>query len=92
MQDTLARAQQVLYSGDYDLVILDEINIAMAWRMLSSTLVLEMLKYKPRNVEVVLTGRWAPKEITDYADVVTEMRLVKHPFDRGIQARRGIEY
>jgi cob(I)alamin adenosyltransferase len=91
-RETLQRAKDEIYSGKYDLVILDEINNAMNWKLLNPTEVIDMLRGRPKNVEVVLTGRDAPKEIIEYADLVTEMRMIKHPFDKGIGARKGIEY
>lgn len=87
-----AKAKELIYSGKYDLVVLDEINVTMAWGLLDPQQVIAMLKARPPHVEVVLTGRRCPQAIMDYADLVTEMRLVKHPFDEGISARRGIEY
>lgn len=86
------QAKDLIYSGKYDLVVLDEINVAMAWDLLDPQQVIVMLKARPQHVEVVLTGRRCPQAIMDYADLVTEMRLIKHPFDEGITARRGIEY
>ncbi|MCL1811197.1 MAG: cob(I)yrinic acid a,c-diamide adenosyltransferase [Methanomassiliicoccaceae archaeon] len=91
-RETLKRAEEEIYSGKYDLVILDEINNAMSWKLLSPEEVITMLKGRPENIEVVLTGRGAPKEIVEYADLVTEMTLIKHPFDKGVRARKGIEY
>ncbi|MCL2032154.1 MAG: cob(I)yrinic acid a,c-diamide adenosyltransferase [Methanomassiliicoccaceae archaeon] len=91
-RETLQRAKDEIYSGRYDLVILDEINNAMSWKLLSPEEVIGMLSGRPDNVEIVLTGRGAPKEIVDYADLVTEMTLIKHPFDKGVHARKGIEY
>ena len=91
-EETLQRAKDEIYSGKYDLVILDEINNAMSWGILEPKKVIEMLKGRPDNIEIVLTGRGAPKEIVEYADLVTEMTMIKHPFDKGIKARKGIEY
>ena len=91
-RETFQRAREEIYSGKYDLVILDEINNTMSWNLLDPKEVIEMLKGRPDNVEIVLTGRGAPKEIIEYADLVTEMNIIKHPFDRGVRARKGIEY
>ncbi|MDR2698199.1 MAG: cob(I)yrinic acid a,c-diamide adenosyltransferase [Candidatus Methanoplasma sp.] len=91
-RETLQRAKEEIYSGKYDLVILDEINVAMDWKLLSPDEVIGMLKGRPKNIEIVLTGRGAPNEIVEYADLVTEMVPVKHPFDKGTGAREGIEY
>ncbi|MDR3206189.1 MAG: cob(I)yrinic acid a,c-diamide adenosyltransferase [Candidatus Methanoplasma sp.] len=88
----LAKAKGLMHSGAYDLVILDEINVAVSWGLLSAGKVLDVLKNRPPNTEVVLTGRGAPPEIIEYADLVTEMRPLKHPFDKGVHARMGIEF
>lgn len=90
--ETLAQAEKLIFSGRYDLVILDEVNVAMSRRYLEPCKVIDMLKRRPGNIEIVLTGRGAPPEIIEYADLVTEMLMIKHPFDRGVKARKGIEY
>jgi cob(I)alamin adenosyltransferase len=79
-------------TGEYDLVILDEINYAISYKMLNPEAVVAGLKAKPEMVHVILTGRNAHPSIIELADLVTEMREVKHPFQRGIPAQRGIEY
>ncbi len=79
-------------SGEYDLVILDEINYAISYKMLSPELVVEGLKAKPEMVHVILTGRNAHPSLIELADLVTEMREVKHPYQKGILAQKGIEY
>ncbi len=79
-------------SGEYDLVILDEINYAISYKMLDPERVLEALKQKPDMVHVVLTGRNAHPRLVELADLVTEMREIKHPYQKGISAQRGIEY
>jgi cob(I)alamin adenosyltransferase len=91
-RETLQRAKEEIYSGKYDLVILDEINNTMSWKLLDPKEVIEMLEGRPKNIEIVLTGRGVPKEVVEYADLVTEMTLIKHPFDKGVRARKGIEY
>jgi cob(I)alamin adenosyltransferase len=85
-------AKGKIQSGEYDLVILDEINYAISYRMLDAEPVVEALKHRPEMVHVVLTGRNAHPSIVDIADLVTEMREVKHPYQKGIIAQRGIEY
>lgn len=85
-------ASRAIASGHYDVVILDEINVALAHGLLSDGDVLDVLNGRPQHVEVVLTGRNAPRALLERADLVTEMRAEKHPFDAGIAARRGIEY
>ncbi|MDY0341842.1 MAG: cob(I)yrinic acid a,c-diamide adenosyltransferase [Coriobacteriia bacterium] len=87
-----ALAKDVLASGVYDLVIMDELNIAMRYELVSTDEVLSALDARPLATEVVITGRGAPEEIIERADLVTEMVLVKHPFDAGVSARKGIEY
>lgn len=88
----LRRAREVLMSGEYDIVILDEVNTALSLKLIRLDDVMRLIAEKPGNVELVLTGRGAPKEVVDAADLVTEMREVKHPYKRGVQARVGIEY
>jgi len=81
-----------IQSGDYDMVILDELNMALYYELLSIEEVIQCLKEKSEQVEVVITGRKAPEEIIKIADLVTEMKEIKHPYQKGIEARRGIEY
>ncbi|MFW6112901.1 MAG: cob(I)yrinic acid a,c-diamide adenosyltransferase [Thermodesulfobacteriota bacterium] len=85
-------ARQVILAGDHDLVILDEVNLSLTYGLVSLTEMLEVLRQRPEHVEVVLTGRAAPPELVDLADLVTEMQPVKHYFEAGIKARRGIEW
>ena len=91
-EEALALAEEVIGNGEYDIVILDEINVALNLRLINLEKVLELIKNKPKYVELVLTGRYAPPDIIETADLVTEMREVKHPFNKGYQARKGIEY
>jgi cob(I)alamin adenosyltransferase len=91
-EEALALAEEVVKSGEYDIVILDEINVALNLELIEIEKVLELIRNKPKHVELILTGRYAPKEIIDVADLVTEMKEVKHPFNEGYQARKGIEY
>lgn len=79
-------------SGNYDLVIFDELNMALYYELLDLKEVIKKIKEKPENVEVVITGRKAPQEIIEIADLVTEMREVKHPYQKGVEARKGIEF
>ena len=88
----LEKAREVINSGNYDLVILDEINVAVGWKLLEVDEVLELIKNKPKNVELILTGRYADARLIESADLVTEMVKIKHPYDRGIPARKGIDY
>lgn len=91
-EEALALAEGIIKRGEYDIVILDEINVALSLKLVKIERVLDLIKNKPRHVELVLTGRRAPDEIIEAADLVTEMREIKHPFNKGCQARKGIEY
>jgi cob(I)alamin adenosyltransferase len=90
----LKYASKMMKSGDFDLVILDEINTAMSMKYLEAKEVLDLMMSKPRGVELVLTGRGAPKTIIAAADYATDMKPLKHPFDKKKQTtgRRGVEY
>ena len=88
----LEAARRALASSDYDLVVLDEINIAVAWKLISVEEVLQLIEDKPQNMELILTGRHADQRLIERADLVTDMVEVKHPFHKGIKARRGIDY
>ncbi|MBN2841285.1 MAG: cob(I)yrinic acid a,c-diamide adenosyltransferase [Coriobacteriia bacterium] len=87
-----ALAKDVLACGDYDLVVMDELNVAMRYELVDTDDVLAVLDARPPAIEVVMTGRGAPDQIIERADLVTEMVPVKHPFDHGVPARKGIEY
>ena len=87
-----AEAREAIYSGEWDMVVLDEINYAISYKMLDPAVVAEALKGKPEMVHVILTGRNAHPLLVELADTVTEMREVKHAFQKGILAQRGIEY
>lgn len=85
-------AKEKILSGDYFMVVLDEINYAISYGLLDPMEVLEVLKKRPSHVHVVLTGRDAHPAILEAADLVTEMREIKHPFHQGVVSRKGIEY
>jgi cob(I)alamin adenosyltransferase len=87
-----AEARLAILSGDWDLVVLDEINYAIGYGMLDPDAVAETLKNRPEMVHVILTGRGAHPKLVELADTVTEMREVKHAYQKGILAQRGIEY
>lgn len=91
-QKALTRAREVMLSGQWDILILDEIINAIWFGLLPEDSVLELLEKKPSQVELVLTGRNASQHLMDKAQLVTEMVQVKHPFEQGISARYGIEY
>ena len=85
-------ARQAIYSGEWDMVVLDEINSAIGYHMLDATVVAEALRNRPPMVHVILTGRNAHPLLVEVADTVTEMHEVKHAYQKGIEAQRGIEY
>jgi len=85
-------AKQTVSNGEYDMVVLDEINVVMYLKMISIDEVVELIKNKPKHVELILTGRNAPAQIIEIADLVTEMKEIKHPYAKGIPQRKGIEY
>ncbi len=88
----LEHAANVISSGEYDIVILDEANCAMHKGLIETEEVLKMINEKPEHVEIILTGRNAPHQIIERADLVSEIMMRKHPWEKGINARRGIEY
>lgn len=88
----LATARKAVMSGNYDLVVLDEVNVAVCYNLIGQEEVIKLMKDKPPHVELILTGRYADNRLLEAADLVTEMVKVKHPFERGIKARKGIEY
>jgi cob(I)alamin adenosyltransferase len=90
--NALKYARDVLQSGKYDILILDEVNVAIDFNLIELDSVIELVKERPENMELVLTGRNAPKELIEVADYVSEVREVKHPFQKGVQARKGIEF
>lgn len=79
-------------SGDYDIVALDEFTYPLAYGWLPTSEVIDFLRSRPQRTHVIITGRDAPQELIDYADLVTEMREVKHPYTQGIKAQPGIEF
>lgn len=91
-QDALSAAREAMLSGDYDMVILDEVNVAAGWKLIDISQVVQLIKDKPENVELILTGRHADPRIMELADVVTVMTKVKHPYDKGILSRKGFDY
>ena len=88
----LASAREAVLSGKYDLVVMDEVNVALGFNLIELDEVIRLIKEKPPNVELILTGRYADPRLIELADLVTEMVKVKHPFDKGIKARKGIEF
>ena len=88
----LAAAREAMLSGTYDLVVLDEINIAIDYGLIKLDEVIKLINDKPQNVELILTGRNTDTRLIQMADLVTEMLMIKHPYAKGIKARRGIDY
>jgi cob(I)alamin adenosyltransferase len=85
------RAQESLFSGIYDIVIMDEVCVAICFGLLKTEDVLSLLEEKPGPVELILTGRYCPPELIEKADLVTEMQEIKHYYQKGVAARKGIE-
>jgi cob(I)alamin adenosyltransferase len=85
-------ARAAIASGEWNLIVLDEINYVIGYDMLDAAAVAETLKHKPEHVHVILTGRNAHSLLVELADTVTEMREIKHAYQKGIKAQRGIEY
>jgi cob(I)alamin adenosyltransferase len=92
VQDAWAEAAREILSGDWDLIVLDEINYAIGYKMLDAETVAEVLRRRPEMLHVILTGRNAAPVLVEMADTVTEMREVKHAYQKGILAQRGIEF
>jgi len=92
VEEAWEEARQAIMSGQWDLIILDEINYAISYGMLDPAKVADALTHKPEQVHVILTGRNAHPSIVEIADTVTEMKQVKHAYEKGVLAQRGIEY
>ena len=84
--------KEKMRSNEFDMIILDEVNYALAYRFLALEEVLETIQGKPDGLHLVLTGRYAHPRIIELADLVTEMKEIKHPFQKGVKAQKGIEY
>jgi len=91
-KQALAAAREAMLSGSYDLVVLDEVNLAAAWKLVELDEVIKLIGDRPQNVDLILTGRQADTKLIKLADLVTEMLKIKHLHDEGIMARRGIDY
>jgi cob(I)alamin adenosyltransferase len=85
-------AKEVVNSGEHDVVVLDEINVALHVKLIETEKVVDLIRSKPKHVELILTGRYAPSEVVELADLVTEMKEIKHPFTNGVPQRKGIDY
>ena len=91
-REGLARAEEAMLSGRYEIVVLDEINVALYFELIDVEDVLDLIDQKPSAIELVLTGRRVPQVILDRADYVTVMQEGKHPYAQGISARKGIDF
>ncbi|RZB29873.1 MAG: cob(I)alamin adenosyltransferase [Desulfobacteraceae bacterium Eth-SRB1] len=87
----LEKVKEVMSSGDYNIIILDEANVALQCKLFEVQDLLKIIAAKPEDIELVITGRYADPEIIEKSDLVTEMKEIKHYFQKGIQARLGIE-
>ncbi len=87
----LSEIMQAMEEGKYDLIVLDEINVAVHFGLVPLESVISLLERRPQDVELIFTGRWAPKKIMERADLITEARMIKHYFSKGVRAREGIE-
>ena len=92
IKQAVTRCVREIKSSTYDVVILDELNTVLGCKYSSMSDVRKIIDAKPEHVELILTGRGAPEELIEIADYVTEMRMVKHPFKKGVKARKGIEF
>ncbi|MCE5264139.1 MAG: cob(I)yrinic acid a,c-diamide adenosyltransferase [Deltaproteobacteria bacterium] len=91
-REGLALARKVIGSGEYHMVILDEINVAVDFKLIPLAEVVDLIRTRPPSLDLILTGRYAATEIMDLADTVSEIREVKHHYSAGIKDRAGIEY
>ncbi|QLH05715.1 cob(I)yrinic acid a,c-diamide adenosyltransferase [Nitrosopumilus ureiphilus] len=91
-KEAIRISNEKIQSGNYDIIILDEINYAVNLELISVNDVLNLIKSKPLEVDLVLTGNYAKDEVIKLADLVTEMREIKHPFQNGIKAKKGIDF
>lgn len=91
-EKTLAKCEEEMLSGKWNILIMDEINVALGLKLIKVEDVLSLLDKKPEDLHLVLTGRNAPQEIIDRADLATEMREIKHPFQQGILAQQGVDF
>ena len=90
-RQNIVKVEQIVKSGKYDVVILDEASVAVDLNLITIADVLNIIKSKPLSTEIVITGRNAPEELIDAADLVTEMKEIKHYYSKGVSARKGIE-
>ena len=91
-REAIQAAREAMLSSEYDMIILDEINVAVAWNLVDIDQLMKLIDVKPEKVELVLTGRYADPRLIEIADLVTDMVKVKHPYDKGILSRKGVDY
>ncbi len=91
-KEAIRISNEKIQSGKYDIVILDEINYAVNLKLISVEEVLNIIQSKPKEMDLILTGNYAKDEVIKVADLVTEMREIKHPFQQGIKAKKGIDF
>ena len=91
-REGLDHAKTIITKGKHDVVILDEINVAVDYNLLPVEDVIKLIEEKPKHVEIVLTGRYASPEVVKRADVVSEILEIKHPYQHGVQSRKGIDW
>lgn len=88
----LERSREVIHSGRYDIVILDELNVALSLKLIELEAVIDLIRGKPEKLHLIITGRGAHEKVIEMADLVTEMREIKHPYKKGILAQEGIDF
>ena len=91
-QEGFKYSKEIVNNGKYDMIILDEINVAVDYNLISLKDITKLIEEKPEKLELILTGRYAHPEIVRYADLVTEMLEIKHPYQQGVEARKGIDF
>jgi len=91
-QEGFKYSKEIVNNGKYDMIILDEINVAVDYNLISLKDIIKLIEEKPEKLELILTGRYAHPEIVRYADLVTEMLEIKHPYQQGVEARKGIDF
>jgi cob(I)alamin adenosyltransferase len=91
-QEGFKHAKKLIQSNKYDMIILDEINVAVDYNLVDIHDVLKLIKEKPEKLELILTGRYAHPEIVKHAEYVTEMLEIKHPYQQGLEARKGVDF
>ncbi|NLL27903.1 MAG: cob(I)yrinic acid a,c-diamide adenosyltransferase [Bacteroidales bacterium] len=87
----LSEVSEIILSGKYDVVVLDEANIAIYYNLFTDDELINVIKQKPEATEIIITGRYATDKLIEFADLVTEMKEIKHYYNKGVQARKGIE-